>query len=133
MMKNRFVRTLILLLCFTAAPLPAQSSEPKNPDSKAYKKCMADCNTPGTKEYKTRSYLRNSCEDVCYYADDELATIYVQAVNQATGEKISAFVDIKGPTAIQAVTVDTAMLPSMISRRALTPSPLKWSIFNPLP
>ena len=91
MMKNRFVRTLISLLCFcfTAVPLPAQSSGPKNPDSAADKKCMADCNTPGTKEYKTRSYLRNSCEDVCYYADDELATIYAQAVNQATGEKIN--------------------------------------------
>ena len=48
MMKHRFVAALVFLLYWTAIPSGVLAVEPRYPDSAGYKKCMANCNTPGT-------------------------------------------------------------------------------------
>ncbi|UCD81388.1 MAG: hypothetical protein JSW26_08195, partial [Desulfobacterales bacterium] len=95
-MRHRLVATLILLLYFTAAPSGVLSREPKNPNSQAYKKCMADCNTPGTAQNKMKLYMF-SCDNVCADADDELADLYITVINEANGERIGGFYEVTGP------------------------------------
>jgi hypothetical protein len=97
-MKRLFVQSataLVLLIFFSISAIQAQAV---NPDSGAYKKCMAECRAGDNKTASMASYLGMSCEGYCdSFAADELATLDVTVKDQQSLEEISAVVDIKGP------------------------------------
>lgn len=96
-MINRIVASLILLLFWTAIPSGVQAVEPRYPDSAGYKKCMANCNTPGTTENKMKLYM-NSCESVCADAGaEEFADLSITVINAANKKQIQAFYEVTGP------------------------------------
>ena len=69
-MRPQLVAALIFLLYWTAIPSGVLAVEPRYPDSEGYKKCMANCKTPGTPENKAKLYLV-SCDNVCVHAGEE--------------------------------------------------------------
>ena len=96
-MRPQLVAALIFLLYWTAIPSGVLAVEPRYPDSEGYKKCMANCKTPGTPENKAKLYLV-SCDNVCVHAgEEELADLYITVVNEANGERIGAFCEVTGP------------------------------------
>ncbi len=83
----------LLLFVFQASGIPAA-----NPDSGAYKKCMAQCRAGNNKTASMASYLGMSCEGYCdNFAVDESASLDVTVKDQQTLEELSAIIDIKGP------------------------------------